>query len=178
MKINTIVSNSSVEEGFADDMKSAFRAGQKAGSLKGGFQAGQKDYIARRAAELGISPQQAAEPQQAKPAQSAQTSAPGTGSQPDYHTPTAPKQRVRVPAGSSPVTPAATQATASVPKAGAAAKPAASAPATPAAPAKTTAPKPTFDALLPTVEKLSKAEQSKLLVHLLQSSKSKISAAK
>jgi hypothetical protein len=137
MKIDQII-----DEGFLDDIRSAYRSGKR-------------DYIVRQAEKMGVSPEELTRkatqqaPEQPAPAQPAEP---------------APKQRVRVPAGSAPVTPPQ--------------------PVKPAEPTQTTpaqaapASRPTFDTLLPSIEKMSKQEQSKLLVHLLQTSKSKISAAK
>ena len=99
MKMNEIT------EGFWDDIKS-------------GYKAGQKDYISRRAKELGITPQAAAAASGKKPmsqtpnairkrnarAAKKSTTQPTTAPAPTQTQPAATKPRVRIPAGSSPAT--------------------------------------------------------------------------
>ena len=91
MKINDIIfKNVQIEEGFWADIIS-------------GFKAGQRDYIARRAAELGIT---TAELRKQAQAHEPQSTAPDTDRQPDYHTPVAPKGKEAQPDYETPIAPA------------------------------------------------------------------------
>jgi hypothetical protein len=188
MKINQIIlEDIQVDEGFWDDMKSAYNAGKK-------------DYIVRKAAELGITPQDLSQQAQAQPpgsnapvrrggrkagaapsmtksairsrtkraagkagAASTTTAAPTATSTPAAAT----KPTVRVKAGSAPVTPAATTTTGKA------------TPAAPTATATSTLPtkakskiKPSdidIDAVLKIADTLGPEEKKKLLQDLLKS---------
>lgn len=108
MKINHIVAEERipVEEGFWDDIKSAYRAGQR-------------DYIARKAAELGITPQAAVQQAQAQPpgSNAPATRPQGGGKVPGQlsQTPAAVRKRAARAAAKTAAAPAATSAPTTMP---------------------------------------------------------------